>query len=348
MNAAHRDALWQRLAPHVRTVARRNRRRRALVRISAGVALVAGATALVVTGHRAPASQALPLALTPRAALRVGVASVDLERGAARAVAKDQVFLEQGRLRVSAHGEFSVETPEASVKVLGTEFSVARDEGHTLVEVQKGRVQVQPKPGLGPRRVLLPGQRTAVPGPVEPRASASDLDRDAPISAPTADPPTSPQVMERAATRPERSIAVPEAVPRPPPTPPPPAKSPDLVAKADRARLRGDTRQAVEMYLAAARASDGLRAENALVEAARLLAGPLRDPLRAATIWREALVRFPTGAHREQALLGLALALEQAGQAAEARQAAQRLVAERPGTPGAREVERLLGRPRPR
>ncbi len=187
-----------------------------------------------------------------------------------------------------------VEAGPAVVEVVGTRFTVGRDDGTVRVEVERGIVLVRSETLAGGSVRLTAGQSVLVTKNAvsTPRAPAPS------IAEPVARSNTAPPAASNAAP-----IAL-SALPALPATSPSPAEAnaavrdvPDAVdralATADAARRRGDSTeaaQALEGALTAARPNDKRRGLAAL-SLARLVVR--NDPARAARVLRDAFGAMP-------------------------------------------------------
>jgi hypothetical protein len=217
---------------------------------------------------------------------------------------------------------FIVRAGDASVRVVGTRFRVARSEEQIAVAVEHGAVDVQFRgavtavgarqhwsstspahateiaSALGP---ALPGApRAAPPAPPAPPAPAPDP---VPAPAPAVDPDPAPARVAPARSHRPRPAPSPATAPAPAPAAAP-AKPASLV-DADRAeydRLAAlepvHPEAALDGYLALARGS-GSWADPALFAAARLAAD--RGDRRAASLLGSYLQRSPAGANAADA-----------------------------------------------
>jgi len=230
-----------------------------------------------------------------------GHPGVLLERGAAW-------FAVAPRL---ARPAFIVRAGDATVRVVGTRFRVARADEHCEVEVQHGLVEVQ----FHDRVVAVgAGQRWSSESPGDVAAIAVAPPAVAPVAPPeptlapvappepTLDAPPAP-AEPRPATR--KAAAAPGDPQGKPPSSRAAARAPEAAADADRAdydRLAAleptSPKAALAGYLALARGTSAWAAP-ALFAAARL-AVDHRDP-RAETLLGIYLQRFPTGANATDA-----------------------------------------------
>ncbi len=245
---------------------------------------------------RARPAPARRVATLPRGARRLACGAVLLTRdGDARTTtnsrARAEVRLTSGRVdlrvpRLPRGATVQVKTPDATVLVRGTRFSVARAHGATTVSVQQGKVWVEPVGRNRARLELTAGQRRIVPGQA---AYLKQLLRQ----------------MEQAiddgqfATAVKRGRRYLEVTSRP------------VASVGVRLRLAGalarlgKVDRAEALYRKVSRGKGPLVArENALA----LLAGlqqRQRRPRAALATWSELLRRFPRGAHAREARLRL-------------------------------------------
>ena len=219
--------------------------------------------------------------------------------------------LERGRttfdVRPGGPRRWLVEAGAASVEVVGTRFTVRRDDVAVHVEVERGVVLVRSAALAGGSVSLTAGQSVLVTKPAVTASAAPMPAVSAPLpvpsvplaaSAPFAAPPTTPAPASSAS--PALPIAL-SALPSLPPsageTKAAPRDTVDAVdralAAADAARQRGDrieAAEALEVALAAARPNDKRRGLAALSLARLVLRG---DPARAARVLHDAFAAMP-------------------------------------------------------
>lgn len=175
-----------------------------------------------------------------------------------------------------------VDAGVARVEVLGTEFSVARQEGRVEVQVVRGRVRVTSGALERGERVLESGERLLVE-PVGPPALSTLLEPRFDLEPEVTQEPVArePAPNRRQPAREGRSQEPRRAHgsardPEPPNAPDPVAT---LLERADAARAEGATEEAVEHLLEIASAyPEDLRAGLAAFTAARLLLDVLDQP----------------------------------------------------------------------
>lgn len=227
------------------------------------------------------------------------------------------VVLEEGRagFRVAPRKRpFLVVAGHATVRVVGTHFSVARDGEVVAVEVHEGEVAVQ---YLGQVHQVIGGQswrstevtpvvRTAVlqDGGAAEDGGAIELEEpapDAPVRPPRHHPPRLPAPEREVAREPELELAPEPAEPKPA-APPITDDSETRAAFAAATRLESAApRDALRRYLSLAKRGDRWGA-NALYAAARLSLD-IGERAQAARLARAYLQRFPDGANAADARL---------------------------------------------
>ncbi|HET7503309.1 MAG TPA: FecR domain-containing protein, partial [Kofleriaceae bacterium] len=238
------------------------------------------------------------------------------------------VLLERGAARFTVaprkeRPEFVVHAGDATVRVIGTRFRVARSDERISVDVERGLVDVQFRGamvGVGANHHWsseTPGQTTAIAEIVPPAGPVAPSEPSAPPSAPidtTADEPNAPAEPTRSPashrhpkpshTSAPRTAGEPHAAVEPETDPAPEAAR---AAEIDRDRAEYDRLAALEArapdtaltgYLALARGTSRW-ADLALFAAARLAAD--RHDRRAETLLGIYLQRFPNGANATDA-----------------------------------------------
>ena len=135
---------------------------------SAGSAVAEGAVIETAAGPEGAAAATLAFA---------DGSTVEVGGGARLAAGVEEIRLDTGTLRLSIEKQkvrFRVRTPEALVTVWGTKYRVPHG-SVTSVEVQEGRVQVEPVRAGGGSVMLTAGQRAAVDaGRLDVPKAASD------------------------------------------------------------------------------------------------------------------------------------------------------------------------------
>ncbi|HVW30137.1 MAG TPA: FecR domain-containing protein [Polyangiaceae bacterium] len=255
---------------------------------------------------------------------------------------------------------WKVECGPVTVEVVGTHFTIVRDEKHVQVSVDRGAVLVSGEPvpdrvvRLGPQQsivVPLPIAAEKVPNPPEERPPATDH---GPAPAPDSKDPSRPDQLaldppraRRAAAEgsaeavapsvdplaaPSASETVDRAAPSASETVDRAAPSVDtLLAQADDARLAGRYREAAAIleHVVTERAGDR-RASLAEFSLGRLYLDSLDDPARAAIHFSRALLHGLSDALAEDAYARLVEAYARAGDARAARDIADRYLARYP------------------
>lgn len=246
-------------------------------------------------------------------------------------------FLQRGRLRAEVRPgsgrRWEIETPLATVEVIGTAFTVAHDGTTIVVEVEHGVVMVRGE--RVPNRIarLTDGDRLVVEA--LRTVSSAAVERE-PKSTP-ARIPTSPL--------PARTAAAATSKIAPAPAVAPVAEQPSLeplaaaTSEADRLRASGDFASAA-MLLERAVASHPDDPSAGLVEFAlgRLYLESLGNPKRAAQAFASVVRRGSPSSLLEDAYARTAEALWRAGESVEARIALERY---REKYPSGRRLERL-------
>lgn len=237
---------------------------------------------------------------------------------------------------------WKIECGPVTVEVVGTHFTVARDEAHVEVVVERGAVLVSGEPvpdhvvRLGPHQsIVVPLTSTKedirVPHTQRDHAAAPD---EAPATS------AQPAAPTRRAEADTPVLAAPTA-PRESSTsddPPPAPSSADgsheveaLLARADDARLAGKYREAADILERVVTEGAGdRRAPLAEFSLGRLYLDSLNDPARAAVHFSRALLRGLAGALEEDAYARLVEAYARAGDARAARDIADRYRARYP------------------
>ena len=263
---------------------------------------------------------------------------------------------------------WTIEAGVATVQVIGTVFTVRRDEAEVWVGVERGRVLVRSReledhvalltrgqtlriaasesselpqstsapPSLEPPSSAAPADAVALPLPSGPEIAPFDR-RDTPAAAPArptppSEPPPSP---ERDST--ESPAPSPPASAEPPPLEPAPAlpqtepqiTAEDLLLLADAARRAGDVAHALSLLAIAGRRQNDPDAALASLTRARLLLRQHRAAEAVQDLRRALRGSLPAGL-RESARHRLVTALARAGAEQEARDAADRYLAEYP------------------
>ena len=208
------------------------------------------------------------------------------------------LLLRQGRLEldVRSHGQtrWRIDCGSTSIEVVGTRFTVERQDDRTQVTVAEGKVRVSDPNLVPPVQYLGPGEKLSLgtpPGPERSRGGAIGPEAQGTTKArqtSRARPTPAPEIEVRSpSTLGQGSNAEPLLPPTAPPkvTPensgpldPRPAEEPDvLLRQADEARRRGDHAAAVAALAWVAEGSDA-RAALAALTMGRLLLDELADP----------------------------------------------------------------------
>jgi transmembrane sensor len=260
--------------------------------VAAGLALEGGAAPTVLRADTLSGTFAFTdgshLEVAPRTELRVVKNDAHT---LVTALARGRITFD---VRPGGPRRWLVEAGPAVVEVVGTRFTVGRDDGTVRVEVERG--------------IVLVRSETLAGGSVRLTAGQSVLVTKNAVFTPRAPAPSSAEPLARSKTAPPAaSNAAPialSALPALPATSPSPAEAnaaardvPDAVdralATADAARRRGDSTeaaQALEGALTAARPNDKRRGLAAL-SLARLVVR--NDPARAARVLRDAFGAMP-------------------------------------------------------
>ena len=267
--------------------------------VAAGLALEGGAAPTVLNGLARPDTFAFAdgsrVEVAPRTELRV------VKNDAHTLV----TALARGRttfdVRPGGPRRWLVDAGPAVVEVVGTRFTVRRDDGSVRVEVERGIVLVRSEALTGGSVRLTAGQSVVVTKRVAstPALPASSVGWSAPSSV--------VPLASSSAALPPSSNAPPIALSTLPVLPGAPPSSPEIkagmrdapdavdqaLAAADAARRRGDrveAAQALEAALTAARPNDKRRGLAALTLARLMLRN---DPARAARVLRDAFGAMP-------------------------------------------------------
>jgi len=274
---------------------------------AAGLALEGGAAPSVLNGLARPDTFAFAdgsrVEVAPRTELRV------VKNDAHTLV----TALARGRttfdVRPGGPRRWLVEAGPAVVEVVGTRFTVRRDDGTVRVEVERGIVLVRSEALTGGSVRLTAGQSVVVTkrAASAPAVPASSVGWSAPSSVGWSAPLSVVPLASSSAALPAWSNAPPIALSTLPVLPGAPPSSPETkagmrdapdavdqaLAAADAARRRGDraeAAQALEAALTAARPSDKRRGLAALTLARLVLRN---DPARAARVLRDAFGAMP-------------------------------------------------------
>lgn len=290
-------------------------------------------------------------------ATRVTTTSIDvrLDRGAAH--------FEVGP---NKRAPFRVLAGDVEIEVVGTEFTVARRQQQTIVQVSHGVVLVRSN---GTEYTLRAGDRAQFPSQVEPTKTADTIPPaampvPAAMTAPTRSPLSparriekrdqesrgSPDIAtqtgaETGATPPAEST--PEPLSPPPVSPPTPVAPPtvdEYLVAADNARLAGRSSEAASLLRRAlALELDPPREAIAAFTLGRVLIDELDDPVAAASEFARVRKVAPNGLLAEDALAREVEAWAKAGRPQRARTRAELYISRYPSGRRTRAVRQLGG-----
>jgi transmembrane sensor len=229
-----------------------------------------------------------------------------------------------------------IECGPVTVEVVGTRFTVARDEAHVVVSVERGAVLVSGLPvpdrvvRLGPNQsIVIPLARAAAGAPAKAPEEAGVAGEATPVASGAA---VGPNPMHQGQEVRPRSVApVPSAVPS---TTPPPADSVEsrppqdletFLARADEARLAGRYQEAADILERVVREHTAdPRAGIAEFSLGRLYLDSMGTPAPAAVHFSRALMHGLSDALAEDAYARLVESYARSGDSRAARDVADR------------------------
>lgn len=309
--------------------------RRRGARLAMGAAVLAAAAAIVAFvwssrgpatggplalagGGRLPAEVVGTVELTDRSRIRVSDGGrLALLANDGRAVAW-HLHAGEARFEVTPGGPrtWTVETDLATVEVVGTVFTVTRDEVGVRVAVERGRVLVRGERVPDRAVALTRGQSVVVPAeqPTE-RAESASIGSASTGSASTEVGPSAPSdgPVATSPTAEAREVEEPRAA----------LDAEALMARADEARRGGQLERAATLLERASRRPGDPSAGLAAFTLGRLELGALSRPDRAARAFERALSLPLTPRLREDAAARRVEALRRAGRPDAARVAAE-------------------------